>query len=489
MFLLCLSTIISYRVTKQVGNIANLPVLSDADELSKWINSHPKSVVWFIPKEPSKNDFSDIFEQLKYANYAISKYKSKISFALSMKNLINQSSLIPSDYIEAKAYNNGRDVTDSLFQLNSISFSLWCQDQFFRKETKSLIYHEELREIFEGHKNAIIGVDGAPKPNHFPKNEIFYDCSSKIFKFFALNVTKGVYVYRPSDRQLVGPISGNIKSYIKSNLVDIENTYKIDKKRYLSGFFVDGTNDNLTKKEIKLLNNLADKFRKDIQFTSLEHGRICMNVFKSGNYFNMSFPFFFVLDTSLNNQNEVYRWAISNNKNMHDFNYLCSFINDILNGEGNKYPHISDEIDDKDPFNVVYKNFNEKIVESNDKRDKVVAFFRHDLQDASKTLITLEKVQNLLKDFIQVFFYDFSKNDLPEIFAPHARKLPLIAHFAKGNERNPSIIYPPFKFDEIVSNISMHSSSHFQVPEYDLNEMTMSILDELGKKRFHDDEL
>lgn len=492
MFLFYFTTILLYRVTKQVGNVANLPVLSSTDELSNWINKHSKSVVWFLPEDPSKNNFTsnfNLFEQLNYANYAISKYKSKISFALSLKEFINQSKLIPSNYIEAKAYNNGKDITDSLFQPNPVSFSLWCQDQFLRTDLKKIIYHEELRGIFEGHKNAIIGVDGAPKPNHFPKNEIFYECQSNIFKLFNVNVTKGVYIYRPGDRQLVGPISGNIKNYMKSHIIDIENTYNIDKKRYLAGFFVDGTNDDLTKEEIKLLNKLADKFKNDIQFTSLEHGRICMNIFGSGNYYNMSFPFFFVLDTSFNNQNGTFRWAVSNFKNMHNFDYLYTFVGDILNGEGNKYSHISDEIDDKNPIKVVYKNFNEKVFSNDDKRDKIVLFFRNDMRDASKTLTTLEKVQELLKDFIEVFFYDFSKNDLPDEFAPHAKRLPLIAHFPKGNEKNPSIIYPPFKFDEIVSNISAHSSTHFQVPEYNLDEMRMSILEDLGKKKYYNDEL
>ena len=337
MILIYLTTILLYRVTEKVGYIANLPVLANDEELNNWIKSNPKSVIWFLQEEPLKNDSLsnyNLFEDLKYANYAISKYKSKISFALSLKKLINQSNFIASDYIEARAYKNGRDVTNSPFQLTSVSFTLWCQEQLLEIESKKIAYHEELRQIFEDHKNAVIGVDGAEKPKNFPKNEIFYECPAQLFKLFDINLTKGVYVYRPSDRQLVGPISGNVKSYMKSNIVDIENTYTLEKKRFLAGFFVDGREGNVTLEEIKLLNKLSEKFKNDIQFTSLEHGRICMNIFKAGKYVNMSFPFFFVLDTSFNNQNEVFRWAISNDQNMHNFDYLCTFVSDILNGEG-----------------------------------------------------------------------------------------------------------------------------------------------------------
>lgn len=496
MIALYLTSFLLYRITEQIGNVGSLPILSDPNELNKWIELHPLSVVFFLLENQTSNDIlpNDIvFDQIKYANYAIYKYKSKISFALSSKKLLNETSLIPSDYTIVKAYKNGREVSDRPFQPTSASFSLWCQEILIGIGTKKIIYHEELRNIFDGHQNTVIGVDGASRPSHLPKNEVFYECSSSIFKIFDINLTKGIYIYRPSDRQLVGPISGNYKKYLKSNMVDVENIYTIEPKRFIAGFFVDDRKDNTTREEIKLLNKLGDKYKKDIQFTSLEHGRVCMNIFIKGNYINMSFPFFFVLDTSAlssNNTNDVYRWAISNEKNMHDFNYLCQFVENILNGEGGrKYPHISDEIDDQDALKIVNKNFDQKVISSDDKRDKIVAFMRKENFDYRKTLITLEKIQNLLKDYIDVFSFDFSKNDIPEIVASHITRLPLIAHFPKGDEHNPLFIYPPFNFEDIVSNISSHSSMHFQVPEFDLGEMKMSIIEELGKKPARSDEL
>lgn len=490
MLFLFYSLVFSYRIRQPIGEAANLPILTTLDELKKWQEIHAISILFFMPKnsnpEISLPDF--ISEQLRFATYAISKYRDHIGFAvICSPELSAQMNVAPFDTPEFKLYRHLKEVEDKPLSNSPILFKSWCEE-ILGIESRQLIHPEQLRVLFMGHKNAIIGINQAPKPPNFPKNEIFYEAPSALFKFFELNVSTGVYIYRPADRQLVGPIQGNVKSYSHSNIIDVSNLFSLPKKQFISGYFVNGYDDNTTIKEILILNNLAAKFKDNIYFSPLEHGEVALDIFKFGKFTHFKTPFFFILDIPqafssviLDNDSQISRWAITNTRTMHDFDYLCSFVDDVIHEKGQKYPFVSDDCDKNDIHKLVANDFKSKIIENNNKKDKVVLFLRYDMRDANRMAITLMKVEELLKEYIDAFIFDFSKNDIPNIVGPFANQLPLFAHFPNDNKEKPFVMYPPFKFDAVVENISLHSSMKFNIPKYDLLNVTQNILDELGK--------
>lgn len=504
-------SLLFYIIKKPIGEVSYLPKLENDEQLSSFIDSHKTCVIIFLAENKT-------FSELDFANYAISEYKDKISFALAIPQLTKSLSYsgnhpVLMGYISGKpVYYNG-DSSTVFFEptvFNTISFCKYL----LGGRTKKLTSPEEIRRILEGHEVAVIGVDRAPKPKNFPKNEIFYETLAPIFRHFNINVSAGIYVFRPSDRQLIRVNNKNYKTYTKSYLTDISyiienNISQLTDRKYVAGYFMSPNNESLANKQIQILNQLArtEKYKNQFYFSPIPKSKDNL-ISKVGRFSYFNSPYFIVIGTKflVDNLNEgiefsknAKRWIINDPVEMYNFDFISKFIDNILENE-NKPTIISEEIPKNEnlPYSILSSmktNYNEfdKIIESNrnEGKDCFIIFINEDHKNFIKILLTIKKVDDMLKDQkVKFLFFDVSKNDLPEIIFNSQRnneniELPFMVRFSakeKISADNLLFYQSSFDFSEIMNWVSFHSSTKFALPKFNETLINDEIFKQIPKK-------
>ncbi|OHT13094.1 hypothetical protein TRFO_03535 [Tritrichomonas foetus] len=460
--ILCWISFLLLRINSPTGEFANLPKFDTESLVNDFIHKNEYSVVFYL-----SDDESYPFE---FSNYAISKYKIKIHFAVATSSVSKKMNITEAPeiigYFKGKSQNLGGPLH------TTIGFSLWCND-FLSGNIKRISNPEELRRIFEGHKTVVIGVDRAPIPANFPKNEIFYEAPSQIFKYFNINVTAGIYVYRAADRQLVRA-QNNYKQYTKTNVVDLA-TVNLREREYVGGYFVNTNNNNLTSQEIHILNKLGEKFNKEIYFAPF-FGHSGLSLFQAANFGHFKVPFFAIMKSD----NFTHRWGITNAQKMHDLEYLTEFIQNVIQQQSeNTQIEISEDPNENDEFNIVNKNFMEKII--SDQKDSFVLFMKNAMDDGPKIFATISVIQNHLKNCdVKFYFFDVSKNDVPyhqmSLFENNQINIPLLVMYPNGKEEEPIIYKGKFDFEMIVKWVAKNASNSFEIPQYDIGDVQLKMI-------------
>lgn len=501
-----------FRLKKPIGEVPYLPKLENETQLDLFVNSQGPSMIIFLPENKTYS--------LNFAEFAISEYKDKINFALASSELSKSRSFSNHHatfigYISGKpVYYNGNSRT-SFLEPTAFNIISYCK-YLSGGRTKRLASPEEIRKIIEGHEIAVIGVDRAPKPKNFPKNEIFYQTLSALFRHFNINVSAGVYVYRPADRQLIRVNNNNYKVYTKTYLTDISyilnnNISHLTDKKYIAGYFMTNNNESLANKENQILNQFArnGKYKDKFYFSTIPKNKdnlIC----KVGRFCHFNSPSFIIIETQflvndLDKESEfsknARRWIVSDPNKVHDSEHLSELINSILENEKKSPTLVSEEIIDNSnasysipiQMKANYNNF-DQIIEANRNKenDCFIVFLKEDLSDYLKIVFTIKKAQEFLNNQkVKFLFFDVSKNDLPELIYSFQKKnkyieFPFIARFpAKEKETLDNIEFyqSSFDFGEIMNWVSIHSSSQFKLPEFNETAITDEIIKEIPRKK------
>lgn len=502
-------SLLFYTIKKPIGEVSYLPKLENEEQLNLFINSHKTSVIIFLTENET---FS-----LDFANYVISEYKDKIGFALATSELskkfkYSSNHPVVIGYVSGKqAYYNG-DASTAFSEPTTFNMITYCK-YLLGERTKKLTSPEEIRKILEGHEVAVIGVDRAPKPKNFPKNEVFYETLAPIFRHFNINVSAGVYVYRPSDRQLIRVNNNNYKVYTKSFLTDISNLLDnnishLTDRKYIAGFFMPQNNETIANKEYQILNQLAkiEKYKKDFYFSPLPKNKnnlIC----KVGRFSHLRSPFFIVIETKfLVDDSEIEfsknakRWIINDPTELHNTENIIKFIDSILENDKKPPTLISEDISESANLlnsipSLMKVNFNkfDEIIESNKNEgyDCFVVFLSENYENYLKIVLTIKKVHELLKDQkVKFLFFDISKNDLPELIFNSQRaneniQFPFMVRFSTKQQNTISnLLYyqSSFDFSEVMDWISFHSSTQFALPDFNETLINDEILKQIPKK-------
>ncbi|KAH0784984.1 Thioredoxin family protein [Histomonas meleagridis] len=456
--------LIFYRIKGPVGESANIPTYY-GELLNETIRTSPRTVVIFA--NPNV--------RIDFADYGIKLYKDKITFIRAPDSegepygCGKPPCIIP--------FEKGRQIVDlGSAPISAASFTIWLRFVLTsgRVEVTS---HEHLRILFEGHEPILIGVDTSSRPRSIPDDVPLYFVSSELLAQFNVSAKKGVYIYRPADRELL-PFKGAVEKLLDTPIVE-ETQINTSLTEYISGFVIDPNDEESSHTELNLLKELAPKFAGKSQFTIL-HSEESEKLLKDAEIDGLPKPYFF---TFVSNDISGGRWVIKDKKLIHSLSYLETLLNGIINGT-EEFTFISEEppTDNDVLVKKAVGNTLESVVMQENK-DVVVMFVASTDSNSMQSLPVLTVIANLLKDSdVEFYMIDCALNDLPE-FVPSLEQYPEIIMFPMGKKDKP-VKHQGFRaFETVLEFIQKNAKTNVKVPEYDIEEIGKQIQNYVNQMR------
>lgn len=496
-----------YRVKEPIGEISYIPKLHNKKELNSFLESNKNAAIIFSP--PKDNS------ELNFMNYPISVFKKKLKFAISDPEFANQfNTPVSHNKTTVIGFISGKPVyfnNDPKTPIELTPFQIATYfDYLLGLRTKKIHTPEELRQILNGNRVAVIGVENVPKPANFPPNEIFYESSVSFFWHFKINITGGIYVYRPADRQLIRA-NNNYKVYTKTFITDINNLLRDDltelkQKKYIAGYYASSNNQTLSTHESKILNEIAKNkdYSNDFYFSFFPRSPDNL-LYVNGRFNYFTSPFFVVVETSFLAENtpqsfeNAKRWIIINENQSHDLNYILDFLDRIRNEQEKAPVLISEELKEDDvqtnlsipiSMKLTYGKFGTLTKSLKDsKKDNFVVFIKKGCARYNRIILTIKILQRMLESHnLQLSVFDVSKNDLPDSVYQIINHefgikngiidIPFMIQFPYSNDQPSSRFYHGmFIFDEMIDWISHFASDPFETPQYDSDAIRTEIFE------------
>ncbi|KAH0794078.1 Thioredoxin family protein [Histomonas meleagridis] len=307
-----------------------------------------------------------------------------------------------------------------------IEFSEWCQI-LLPKHVVHVTDPVFVRYLFERHISSVIGVDVDEPPANLRPKDTFYSIPSLLLNYYQLEIPKGIYVYRYSDRQLLDA-GEDYTELMDTNITDITKLFDI-KKPFFAGYKLAFDKPDQHTLELSILDQLSTE-HLDNFYVSPVYGDEGSAFVSFGRFSKLEAPFFFVVSTDIN-EGQSKRWAVIDEEHIHNVTYLSELLTRI---EKDEEPSIiiSERIDETNPLQLTYKTYNEKI--SNNEKGSIVYFYSKDVLEAQQQLIIMKYTAKALENNnIKIYTYDANKNDLPEIFVDEI-ELPIVAYVEKDKD-------------------------------------------------------
>ncbi|KAH0790751.1 Thioredoxin family protein [Histomonas meleagridis] len=403
---------------------------------------------------------------MDFTDFAIKKFKRQIKFFRSNEeNGKEYNCLIFPCFI---AFANGKKTSGYYELPKPTSFAQWVETTLTPGYVKIKTL-ESLRQIMEGFAPAVIGVDIDEKPEDLPKELSFYSVNSDLFSNFNITVEKGYYFYRTCDHELV-PVQdmADIKKANES-IYDMVSISMLN-TTFFGGYYIGFVNETSSQLELQILKKIAPQF-PDVAF-SIFYGKYAHKHIQSADLSNLEAPFFFVLSRE---DTDGGRWIIYNTSKIHDEQYISEFVNGIVNGT-EPYSIISEPIEndsDVEFKKVVALNFHERVI--NNTNDVLITFtapWCHHCQHFKPILNEAAKLASGTN--VKIYWIDATSNDLPEE-VPSIDGYPT-SFFWPGNDKKNPIPYDGARtVTSIFEFIKKHSSSPFEIPEFDEKEIKSKI--------------
>lgn len=424
-----------------IGEVHHIPFLKE-DELRSFLLEHEKSVIFFTDGQ-FKYDF---------ANYAIHRFGHSISFAAAPIEAAEKYNAKGPLFILAFYKSEIVKVPDAPF--SAIAFTNWC-DNAFAKTNIKITHPEELRVIFVSTITCCFGVDMTTRPEKLREDITFYQVPHQFFTYFNMNVSKGYYIYRSADRQLV-KMDKDPNKFLTTKVTDLHSSNLV-RKPFFGGFFMKESNVSLCHTESKLLNTLANKYNDDFYFGPLS-GTLADTIARQYNLLHVQKPFFAIFDTKG-------RW-IKTGDEIHDINALTKFIEDIKSKSIN-YTVRSDGSGrlSKRVTTVTYENAIDTIM--NDGKDSILYITgrcgpRCTIYD---TLIK-EDAKIFENSTVKFYMLNASTNDIPAPLDPNVN-IPIFYELPSKKKMFGPIEYDGTgRIDDFNRFILIRSSGPFEEPKY-----------------------
>lgn len=452
--------LLSFRIKAPIGESANTPYYEGKSLIDK-LKKSKRSVVFFIENGA----------RLTYADFAIRKFKKEIDFIRSSAS--DGENFNCTSYPCAVAFEKGKKMPMGFGPYQPVQFLTWTESVltpgFMKIRTPEL-----LRALFEEMSSFIIGVDISERPKDFSKEQQIVSVSSDLLKFFNISVKKGIYLYRPADRELIDIKHMKKASDFESPISDMR-TYLDENTTYFGGYFIDTKDDKATMEEIEILKKLAPKFKENVSL-AIFYGDSQSKMLQKADI-NLKAPFFFVLEKSAI---EDGRWVINDNR-LHDSEALEKFLTGIVDGTED-YSVISEPVEDYTGVafkKVVAANFNELVIEN--KEDVLIALTAPWCHHCNHFKPVLNEVAKLIeKTNSRVYYIDATANDLPEA-VPEIEGYPTLFYWPASDKSQPIQYDGERTVKDVLKFLSEHASVPFEMPEYD-EESIQAVIDEKLKE-------
>ena len=459
--------LIFYRIKGPVGESANIPTYS-GELLNETIRTSPNTVVIFA--NPNV--------RIDFIDYGIKLYKDKITFIRAPESegepygCGKPPCIIP--------FEKGKQIFDlGTGPISAASFTIWLKF-VLTPGFIEITSHEHLRILLEGHESFLIGVDYTSRPGKLPPGIIFYLASSKLFSEFNITIKKGIYIYRPADRELL-PFKGSLEKLLDTPIID-ETQINKSATEYISGFAIDPLDDASSQLEIQLLKDLAPKYSGKTQMTLL-YGESSLELLREAEIDGIPKPYFFTL---VSNDISGGRWVIRDKSLIHNSTYIESLLDGIISGTED-FSFISEEppAPSDAPLKRAVGTTLESVVMREDK-DVVVAFISSTDSDWMQSIPVLTIVARMYNGTdVEFYTIDGSLNDFPE-FVPQVQQYPQIVMWPAGSKGKP-VVFEGFRaFETVMEFVQKNAKKPLKAPQYEIEEIgkeIQQVIEEMKKNR------
>jgi thiol-disulfide isomerase/thioredoxin len=265
----------AFRLRSSIGGSAYIPYVPDKN-LSVFLESHNRSIVVYGPNR----------YLLPFMDYAITRYSNSIAFAAANTTLAPPRCVDPPCFA---AYANGRDLFLPQPAFSTPLFTTFCE-RVLNPLSYRLSYSDGIGMVLEEGVPVLFGVGLDARPPDIPPDARFFLVSPSVIDPLVPNLTAGVYLYRPKDRQFL-PYAGDFARESQTLLLDEGDNYT--QREFFAGFLI-GSNDTASEIEISLLNAVAPRFAGRFSFVIFQKSAHAKSVLARGRLAHMAHPFFFV---------------------------------------------------------------------------------------------------------------------------------------------------------------------------------------------------
>jgi thiol-disulfide isomerase/thioredoxin len=285
--------------------------------------------------------------------------------------------------------------------------------------------------------------------------------------FFNLNLTKGVYVYRPADRELI-PFT-TFSEGIDAHLSFLSEVNLSDRP-FFGGFAINLTHDDTAAQQISILKQLQWKYQNFVTFSAF-YGPNAASYETAADLQGLTKPYFFILNAS---DLSGGRWLIYDDPaRFQNVDELSKFVDSIIAGRED-FSLISEPIRPDDVSRPLKKlvaaNFDKWVLDN--PKDVLVGFIGPKGAYCKFLMPVLNETAALLKDVqtLDIAYIDGGLNDLPE-YVPEIASYPTVYLWPSGNKTAPVKYGGTRKVDKLIEFLTASVTNAFELPEFELSEI------------------
>lgn len=343
-----LCSLFATRIKIPYGGNAHMKTLQNKQNIQSFFKKHNHSVIIF-------GDYQYI---LDFMDYGISKYKDRIGFATAPYKLSSSYYCTTQPCFQAFHGETPLKIKNPPPVVGEFALYLARILQF-----DYTLFHcvEEVRRLFFDRSPSFVAVDYEERPPESPEGVHANLIPSHLLREFGLEIPKGLYVYNPTDKQLL-PMTKPYEEMIVPKLID-PIPEQISSKPYLIAFNVNEngeTADSEGNDAYYTLSNLYSKYNKSANFAFL-NGQYS-HFYEVNSRLNPAKKPYFVIFNSTNITRN--RWLILDH-NLTDVDYYDAFVERIISGK-EPFTLISKPIEEQNTTfkEIVANNFKELVLDN-----------------------------------------------------------------------------------------------------------------------------
>jgi len=402
------------------------------EQISDWIKKHPNTVIFY----------SENAKVIKPLKITIDEHSDIASFALTPPNPGENQFCI--GYPCAAAYLNGTHVRSTISDFSPLDFQFWISHTISEPHF-DISSAEELRLLLNLPGFHLICVDMQHRPVWVPQEYVVFYSTRFQFSKLGLSVSKGLYVFRHSDRELIKLIKWD-PSQFTSNLFDI-GFDSILSRPFLAGSFIDHVSDEADKIKISVLKEVAKEAHTRFGITFFA-GHMAGHVSHIARISNICGPLFVVLNST---DFRGPHWGFTNMENIHNISFISGYLKNVLRGmKPNKITSPPQNRMRKVGVNeVVGIDFREKVVYNPLSSIIIVTSSCADLPNEYPSVMNAASWVYSNKS-ISFFAFDQGRNENPEELTVFHSYPQILAYPAKNGERR----FIPFEQELTLPNFA-----------------------------------
>ena len=365
-----------------------LPVLAGSD-LDRFIKDSTIAVVLFPDVKG---------ESFSFVDFAISKYPS-INFTFATHEDGKKFNI--QFYPNALGFIRGKPVPGRSVQ-RPLQFASFCDSMI--KSTLStipLVSMEQLRSVLDSDRSVLLDVDEC-KPL---KGDSVFCTTSQNMKLFGINATRGYYVYRGQDRQLIPVTRSNYQQHMMTYVQNARSAM-LASRPYFAGYFMNEQDPSENEKELAILAKLSqiEDLRENFNIGPIV-GTMSVIFAQAAHVEYLRWPLFLVIRSESEG-----RWVVIDEKKVHNVDYLAGLLERIARGDEPMVP-VSEKIPKHEKMWINNKRF-WKSVEGDGVPSAVAIVDR--LNPASEIVADMfRRAATLIGNEASFYIFDAAKNDIP----------------------------------------------------------------------------